>query len=52
MDSGSWARVKIKETENTPWNLVHHSAFKLDKGNIGVIWYDYSPSDIGDNIVK
>ena len=45
MDSGSWARVKIKETESTPWNLVHHSAFKLDKGNIGVLWYDYNVND-------
>ena len=23
-----------------PWNLVHHSAFKLDAQNIGVLWYD------------
>ena len=50
MDSGSWARVKVKENEATPWNLVYHSAFKLDKGNIGVLWYDYNLN--GEEIVR
>ena len=45
MDNSTFSRVKIKESESTPWNLVHHSAFKINKANIGVIWYDYNPSD-------
>jgi len=31
-----------------PWNLVHHSAFKLDAQNIGVLWYDPETLDGGE----
>lgn len=52
-ESGHWSRIKVKnqgqrsDSDNSqpgsdvvPWNLVHHSAFKLDSQTIGVIWYD------------
>ena len=51
-ESGQWQNVKVKNqgiSENStesnahdlvPWNLVHHTAFKVDEDNICVLWYD------------
>ena len=51
-ESGHWNKIKVKNQgtgtsgpmaaaqDVVPWNLVHHSAFKLDGQNIGVLWYD------------
>ena len=50
-ESGHWSRLvpknrtakpgsEIPGHEVTPWNLVHHSAFKIDSVTIGVLWYD------------
>lgn len=52
LESGSWAKIiprnttlemetgKLKGSEVTPWNLVHHTAFKVDSEVLAVIWYD------------
>jgi hypothetical protein len=32
-----------------PWNLVHHSAFKVDAATIGVIWYDSPTTGQGNS---
>ena len=55
MESSQWQRVHVKNQgggqlgsgqaptlghDVVPWNLVHHSAFKVDASTIGVIWYD------------
>jgi len=58
-ESGHWHRVKVKNQgassdsvgqghDVVPWNLVHHSAFKLDAQNIGVLWYDPEQLDGGE----
>lgn len=53
-ESGHWQRIKVKNQggeavvggqDVVPWNLVHHTAFKLDSQNIGVLWYDPEQND-------
>lgn len=53
-ESGHWNKIKVKNQggdaigagqDVVPWNLVHHSAFKLDAQTIGVLWYDPEPLD-------
>lgn len=45
MDAMTWSaatkKSKSEPSDPAPWNLVYHSAFKLDVHNIGVLWYDY-----------
>lgn len=52
LESGSWAKIiprnatlemetgKLKGSEVSPWNLVHHTAFKVDHEVLGVVWCD------------
>jgi hypothetical protein len=52
LESGMWNPIKIKNQGGTegiddlvPWNLVNHTAFKLDEHNIGCLWYNEDLSD-------
>ena len=60
IESGHWSKMARSDTEDpreiAPWNLVHHSAFKVDKEHLGVIWYDSKgattlPHEIDESIV-
>jgi|TARA_B110000305_G_C19306316_1_gene571739 hypothetical protein len=61
IESGQWQNVKVKNqgiSENSsepnahdlvPWNLVHHTAFKVDEDNICVLWYDNFADVFGED---
>lgn len=43
-DSATFQKVSIKTqgpSDTIPNNMVHHSMFRLDKVNLGIIWYDF-----------
>jgi len=43
MEANTWrllSKTCNSASEPIPWNLVFHSAFKLDHQNLGVLWYD------------
>jgi len=57
IESGQWQKIKAKNAgaaeesakgekfDVVPWNLVYHTAFRINEWNIGVIWQDNFSTD-------